>query len=238
MKSLQIETNIWIIYPRVISISFCSLLKSILPAAGRLRKHMCCRVPGRTARSGMHMCPHQACSWAASRAWGLHWPWKQTLPWRSLCELQARTGWWFAGCPGCTPKRQGGTCFLKHSLSRAFPVSACWCCSGWVRVPLFLVYQPHLSEAAGCTGVHADGESEVSSGPAPTAQLHGSLHSPEREQLAMREQGQRQGAPLLRGIQNLEQVETAMHRRAVWGAKADHGEGCIYLYNICIVRTN
>lgn len=137
----------------------------------------------------MHMCPHRACSWAASRAWGLHWPWKQIPLTHSLCELQAHTGsvvFWVPGCPGYTPTRQGGTVLLKAFAVQHLPhlcqlaLQKRRCCRGWVRGPSCLVCQPHLSGAAGCTGEHAGRESEVSSGSVPTMQLHRPLHPPER----------------------------------------------------------
>lgn len=140
--------------------------------------------------------------------------------------------------PWLRPEEAGRNVLLEAFAAQSLPHLCLLLLQGMGEVPSCPVCQPHLSGAAGCTGEHADGESAVSPGSAPAMQLHGPSHSPEREQLATSGQGRRQGAPLLRGIQNLEQVKTATHRRAVWGAEAEPGEGCIYLYNICIVRTN
>lgn len=84
------------------------------------------------------------------------------------------------------PRRQGGPLLLKAFAVRHLPHPCRLAlqkrrrCRGWVRGPLSLGCWPHRSRAAGCTGEHADGESDVSSGSAPTLQLHQPLHSPRR----------------------------------------------------------
>lgn len=153
-------------------------------------------------------------------------------------KLGALLGPWVAlASPQCS---RDEPCFLKHWPSSTFPVSASQGCrnrgaagSGW--------WDPH-ARSAGPISQGAPGSMQAGTARFPLALLPPrsctDLCIHPREQLGTSKQGRRWGASLFRGIQNLDQVKTCKHRCAVWVAKADHGESCIYLYNSPIVGTN